>query len=195
MTVNKTMRLAVIFFAAITLVTSMTAHAQNPPDNPVPPGFILSPMARATIFVRDQEESLKLYRDILGLRVRADREFDDERFNQILGTNKLGIKVKILQSGDVVYGNVGLFELRGDDRKAVAPPPSATRAITGDAAVVFNTTDIMGINAKVKAAGYVIIAEPMVLFPNDAFAVQPLEMLFRDRDGILVNLIQPGVRK
>jgi catechol 2,3-dioxygenase-like lactoylglutathione lyase family enzyme len=174
---------------------AMTATAQTPPSNPIPPGFILSPMARATIFVRDQDESLKLYRDILGLRVRTDRTFDDERFNQVLGTKKLGIKVKILQSGDVVYGNVGLFELKGDERAKAPVVQRAPSAITGDAAVVFNTSDIMGITAKVRAAGYVIISEPMVLFPNEAMDVQPLEMLFRDRDGILVNLIQAGRRK
>ncbi|MDX2143866.1 MAG: VOC family protein [Rhodospirillaceae bacterium] len=180
-----------VSFASI----AMTAVAQTPPSNPVPPGFILSPLSRATIFVRDQEESLKLYRDILGLRVRADREFNDARFNQILGTQGLTIKVKILQSGDVVYGNVGLFQLVGDDRTKVPAPLQAATSVTGDAAVVFNTTDIRGINDKVKAAGYTVIAEPMVLFPNPEMEVEPLEMLFRDRDGILVNLIQPGVAK
>jgi catechol 2,3-dioxygenase-like lactoylglutathione lyase family enzyme len=163
--------------------------------NPIPEGFKLAPMSRATIFVRDQEESLKLYRDILGLRVRRDREFNDARFNQVQGTTGLAVKVKILQSGDVVYGNVGLFQLVGDDRAKVPAPAQAKQAVTGDAALIFNTTDIWGIYAKVKAAGYTIIAEPMVLFPNPDMAVEPLEMLFRDRDGILVNLIQAGVPK
>jgi len=152
-------------------------------------------MARATIFVRNQDESLKLYRDILGLRVRRDSRFDDPRFNQVQGTKNLGIKVKILQSGDVVYGNVGLFELQGDDRKQTPPALRQTSVVTGDIAVVFMTTDIMGITAKLKAAGYAIISEPMVLFPNDAMEIQPLEMLFRDSDGILVNLIQAGRKK
>ena len=185
--------------AAITLAiwsaAVMTASAQTPPTNPVPPGFIVSPLARATLFVRDQDESLKLYRDILGLRVRADREFADDRFNKVLGTKNLNIKVKILQSGDVVYGNIGLFELKGDNRAKSPAVQNAKAAVTGDAAVVMNTSDIMGITAKLKAANYVIISEPMVLFPNPAMDPEPLEMLFRDRDGILVNLIQSGRKK
>jgi hypothetical protein len=36
---------------------------------------------------------------------------------------------------------------------------------------------------------------PMALFPREDMEVQPLEMLFRDRDGTLVNLIQQGRRK
>ena len=190
------MRISMTLALTVALIgAAMPAPAQTPPSNPVPPGFILSPMARATIFVRDQDESLKLYRDILGLRVRTDREFDDVRFNQVLGTKGLKVKVKILQAGDVVYGNVGLFQLVGDERNQVPPPPAAMKSVTGDAAVVFNTSDIMGITAKLKAAGYTIISEPMVLFPSEQMAVQPLEMLFRDRDGILVNLIQAGRKK
>ena len=38
----------------------------------VPEGSILSPMLRSTHFVSDIDESLKLYRDILGLQIRTD---------------------------------------------------------------------------------------------------------------------------
>lgn len=188
------------FMLALGLGAGLGAAAPAPgaaqSDNPIPEGFKLAPMSRATIFVRDQEESLKLYRDILGLRVRTDRDFvGDPLFNQILGTQGHTIKVKILQAGDVVYGNVGLFQLVGDDRAKIGPPPQDTAARTGDAAVVFMTNDIDGITAKVKAGGYTIISPPMVLFPREDMAVQAREMLFRDRDGILVNLIQAGVRK
>jgi catechol 2,3-dioxygenase-like lactoylglutathione lyase family enzyme len=171
------------------------APAQGLPGNPIPEGFRVAPLARATLFVRDQEESLKLYRDILGLRVRTDREFADERFNRILGTERLRTRVKILQSGDTVYGNVGLFELVGDERASVPAPSRASAARTGDFALVFLTSDIEAIAAKVAAAGYAIIARPMVLFPDAGLKVQPLEMLFRDRDGVLVNLIQPGTQQ
>ena len=62
-------------------------------SNPIPTGFRVAPLARATLFVRSQDESLKLYRDILGLRARVDREFDDERFNRIMGTRGLRTRV------------------------------------------------------------------------------------------------------
>jgi catechol 2,3-dioxygenase-like lactoylglutathione lyase family enzyme len=174
---------------------AVPASAQSPPENPIPDGFKLAPMSRASILVRDQEESLKLYRDILGLRVRFDQDFANQAFNQILGTEGLTIKAKVLQSGDAVYGNLGVFQLVGGDR-AQSPAPFQGAAVrTGDVAVVFMTNDIEGIADKVTAAGYTVISPPMVLFPSDDMAVQPLEMLFRDRDGILVNLIQAGRKR
>jgi catechol 2,3-dioxygenase-like lactoylglutathione lyase family enzyme len=170
----------------------MTATAPGTSTNPIPAGFKVAPLSRATIFVRDRAEALKLYRDILGLRVRVDREFSDERFNRIMGTQNLRARVSILQSGDTVYGNIGIFELVGEDRTGVPDPSREPAARTGDVAVVFFTNDMVGIAAKVTAAGYAIVAPPMVLFPDPKLAMQPREMLFRDRDGILVNLIQPG---
>ena len=39
----------------------------------VPPGVTVSPMTRATLFVRNLDDSLKLYRDILVLKTRINR--------------------------------------------------------------------------------------------------------------------------
>jgi hypothetical protein len=33
------------------------------------------------------------------------------------------------------------------------------------------------------------------LIPRPGYKVQPVEMMFRDRDGVLVNLLQAGVRE
>ena len=156
----------------------------------IPEGFILTPLMRSTHFVRDVDESLKLYRDILGLRPRIEQTFKSEEWDRILGTDGQTVRVAILQSGDMVFANVGIFELIGDD-----PPPPAprTHVKTGDPAVVFLTSDIFGINDKVKAAGYSIVSEPIVLFPREGSDTQSYESLFFDRDGILVNLIQRDV--
>ncbi|MCC5870232.1 MAG: VOC family protein [Gammaproteobacteria bacterium] len=179
--------------AILWLGPSQSARGQaTAPENPVPEGFVLSPMARATVFVRDQQESLKLYRDILGLRVRFDQEFSDERFNQVLGTEGRTFRMTILQSGDTIYGNVGLLQFVDDDH-ASSQPLQTPAARTGDVALVFMTSDIDTIAGKLRAAGYTIISPPMVLFPREDMTTDPREMLFRDRDGILVNLIQPGV--
>jgi hypothetical protein len=64
---------------------------------------------------------------------------------------------------------------------------------TGDSALVFVTSDIFGINEKVKAAGYSIVSEPIVLFPQEGSDIQAYESLFFDRDGIVVNLTQFNV--
>lgn len=157
----------------------------------IPDGFVLSPLMRSTHFVRDLDESLMLYRDILGLRARVERTLEGDLADEVLGTTGKPVKLAILQSGDLVYANIGLFQFVEDD---VPPRPDPrTYAKTGDAAVVFLTNDIFGIYEKVKAAGYPIVSPPMVLFPQEGSDTQSYEMLFFDHDGIGVNLIQRDV--
>lgn len=156
-----------------------------------PDGFQLSPLMRSTHFVRDLEESLNLYQDILGLRPRVERTLEGPELDAVLGTEGKPVKVSILQSGDLVFANVGLFQFVEDN-----PPPRPdprTFVKTGDAAVVFLTSDIFGIYEKVKAAGYTIVSAPLILFPKENSDAQDYEMLFFDHDGIGVNLIQRNV--
>ncbi len=163
------------------------ALAQEPG---VPPGEKLTPMLRASVFVRDIDESLKLYRDILGLKVRLETVLEGEPVNQVLGTTGKTVRVAILQSGDTLAGNVGLFSFLGETPPP--PPPPRTDVRTGDSAFIFVTTDIHGIYARARDAGYTIVSPPMVLFPNPEVEVEDLEMLFFDADGIGINLIQRG---
>lgn len=171
------------------LVVAMSAiHAQEIPD-----GFSVSPMNRATIFVRDLDESLQLYRDLLGLEIRVEALTEGDRINQIMGTKGYALRAVILQSGDSVIGNIGIYEIIGDDRSTLPPPSNRVDTVTGDFAVVFATNDIDGITEQLRAAGYLLISPPMVLYPREDAEVQTREMLFRDRDGVLVNLIEFGV--
>jgi hypothetical protein len=137
------------------------------------------------------DESLKLYRGILGLRVRFEQTFKSEEWDRILGIGGKTVRVVHLQSGDYVFANVAFFQFVGD----IQPPAPDPRTFvkTGDAALVFVTNDIFSINKKVKAAGYSIISEPIVLFPQEGSDTQAYESLFFDRDGILVNLTQFNV--
>ena len=157
----------------------------------IPDGFTVTPLMRSTHFVRDVDESLKLYRDILGLRVRFEQTFKSEEWDRILGIEGKTVRVVHLQSGDYVFANVAFFQFVGD----IQPPAPDPRTFvkTGDAALVFVTNDIFSINEKVKAAGYSIISEPIVLFPQEGSNTQAYESLFFDRDGILVNLTQFNV--
>ena len=177
-------------FILITLIAGLLPLACAVGQEPgVPGGERLSPMLRATVFVTDLEESLKLYRDILGLKPRVERVLEGPRADQILGTEGAKVRLVILQSGDTLSGNVGLFTY--DDEQS--PPPSRTEVRTGDVAFIFITSDIQGIYEQVQAAGYPIVSPPMVLFPRPDSETQDLEMLFFDRDGIGVNLIQRSV--
>jgi hypothetical protein len=110
-----------------------------------------------------------------------------------MGTTGYVLHAVILQSGDSVVGNLGIYEISGDDRRNVPPPSDHLDTMTGDVAVVFATNDIDGLTEQIRAAGYPLISPPMVLYPVEDAEVQTREMLFRDRDGVLVNLIELGV--
>ena len=157
-------------------------------------GFTVSPIARATIFVRDIDESLKLYRDILGLKPWFDNHWKGLGINAIMGTEGRELRATVLRSGDTAFGNIGIYQLYKEDG---TPPTPSTRNDTriGDVAVVFMTTDIDRLTKEIIAAGYPMISPPVVLMHRDNMAVQGREMMFRDRDGVLVNLVQRGVPK
>ncbi len=184
--VPRTMR----YFLFSVLFLMSVGHAQEPV---VPPQEKLTPMLRASIFVRDLDESLRLYRDILGLKPRRQLVLDREAVNRVLGTRDQTVRLAILQSGDTLSGNVGLFSYVQD--KPEPPPAARTDIRTGDTVFVFVTTDIHGIHAILKNEGYSIVSPPIVLFPNPDVEEQDLEMLFFDRDGVGINLIQRGQRR
>lgn len=157
----------------------------------IPEGFSVTPLMRSTHFVRDVDESLSLYRDILGLRVRFEQTFKSEEWDRILGIDGKTTRVVHLQSGDFVIANVAFFQFVGDDQPPAPEPRTFVK--TGDAALVFVTNNIFEIYEKVEAAGYAIVSEPIVLFPQAGSDTQAYETLFFDRDGILVNLTQFNV--
>lgn len=177
-----------ILIGLIFLILTAPAMSQEPN---IPDGFVLSPLMRSTHFVRDIEESLKLYRDILGLRTRLEVTLEGEQVGALLGTRDSAVKAVLLQSGDLVFANVGLFQIVEDNPTARSAPRNHVQ--TGDAALVFLTSDIFGIYEKVKNAGYSTISPPLVLFPDSEASTQSYEVLFFDHDGIGVNLIQRRV--
>ena len=174
------------------VLKAMNPVALTPPRFSV--GQKLAPLARATIFVRDISRSLVLYQQILGMQVMFDHLWTGDRINSILGRDGLGLRAVVLMSGVSAQGNLGLYQLT-DDRVARAKPVSAGGASAGDFALVFPTNNIVDLTREIEAAGYEIVSPVVNLLERLDYAVQPAEMMFRDDDGILVNLVQAGVRK
>jgi len=184
--------LAGLFLVGLSVALTNAAVAAGPV---VPDGFGVSPINRATIFVRDQERSLKLYRDLLGLRVFFNNYWDNGGINAIMNTQGETLRAIVVESGDGVFGKLGIYQLSAASVAKAPPPEQSTTTKVGDFAIVFTTNDIDGYMAKIKAAGYPIISPPVVLKENPAYEVQGREMMFRDPDGVLVNLVQPGILK
>jgi catechol 2,3-dioxygenase-like lactoylglutathione lyase family enzyme len=155
-------------------------------------GQALAPMARATIFVRDIDTSLKLYRDILGLKPMFDNYWKGKGINDIQNTDNVELRAVVLMAGDSSVGNIGIYQLYNAKHRPPAPARNNDTRI-GDVAVVFPTRDIWRLFNEIKSAGYVIISPPVTLIERPRMKQQPLEMMFRDPDGVLVNLVQAGV--
>jgi catechol 2,3-dioxygenase-like lactoylglutathione lyase family enzyme len=102
----------------------------------------VTPLKRTAIIVTDLRRSLKFYRDVLGMNVwvqgKAGRELP--ALFRLLGAPPCTTRWVILQSEDVDWGMVGLFELSGP-----APPTdrhrSRKRANRGEACRQVGTRD------------------------------------------------------
>ena len=167
-----------------------------PTSNPVvfQEGMNIAPLARATIFVRDIDESLKLYRDILGLRPMFDNYWSGEGINAIQGTEGVELRATVLMAGESVMGNLGVYQIHKDPTTPPAPQQTPDTR-TGDFAIVFPTNDIYRLTKEITACGYTIVSPPVSLIIRDEYEVQPVEMMFRYPDVVLVNLVQAGVLK
>ena len=167
----------------------------RPASEPPQPGSHVTAMHRATIFVRDQERSLELYRDLLGMRVFFDNYWDNDSINAIMATQGETLRAVALEGNEGLYGKLGLYQLSVASVARAGPPDRSSVTHVGDFAVVFVTDQIDGLTARLREAGHPIVSEPSALWHSPDYEVQAREMLFRDPDGVLVNLVQPGVAK
>ena len=71
----------------------------------------VSPLVRATIFVRDQTKSLALYRDLLGMHVFFDHYWANDGINAIMATHGETLRAVVLGPGDQVFGKLGIYQL------------------------------------------------------------------------------------
>lgn len=150
----------------------------------------ITPLKRTAIIVRDMERSLAFYRDALGLNVWAEGTAGEElpALYQLLGMPPCQVRWVVLQSEDVDWGMVGLFELT-DPAPEDDTHPSIDRVNRGEACLVFHTPDVDALYEKARSLGLTILCPPTVLELAQHDAVSK-EMTLRDPNGVLVNLVE-----
>jgi predicted enzyme related to lactoylglutathione lyase len=153
----------------------------------------VGPLLRTTIMVRDMDAALAVFQDLLGLTVFRDVELAGEAVSTLVGHENASGRIVILQSGESVVGNVAVMSYADED--AGEAPPYNASLDTGEVALIMETKDIDGIYAAAKAAGYTVFTPPMVIFERPGWAIQSREMMFVGPEGVIINLIQPGVKK
>ncbi len=178
---------------ALGFLLPATGEAQSAPSaKPVfQQGQVIAPLYRANLYVRDIDRSLKLYRDVLKLKVVSDGPWDPKAHG--LNTD-VKVREVVLSAGNPALGNLALYEIKGQ-KEPVRAPFLEPYGHTADVATVWSTKDIWNISDEVKAAGYVVLAPPVTLLTNPDMLVQSVEMQFRDADGFLVNILQGGISK
>jgi catechol 2,3-dioxygenase-like lactoylglutathione lyase family enzyme len=151
---------------------------------------IVTPLRRTAIIIRDMERSLQFYGQVLGLNVwrQGESGADNPALYMLLGAPPCKVRYVIMQSEDVEWGMVGLFELT-DPAPADDTHPAIDRANRGEACLVFHTPDVRRIHRGALAMGITVLCPPTRLVLKE-FGLESLEMTVRDPNGVLLNFIQ-----
>lgn len=150
----------------------------------------VTPLRRTAIIVRDMARSLQFYSQVLGLNIWVQGEggADNPALYSLLGAPPCTVRYVILQSADVEWGMVGLFEL-SDPSPADDTHHAIDRANRGEACLVFHTPDVRRIHREALAMGLTVLCPPTRLVLA-AHGIESLEMTLRDPNGVLLNFIQ-----
>jgi catechol 2,3-dioxygenase-like lactoylglutathione lyase family enzyme len=146
-------------------------------------------MVRTAIFVADIERSRAFYETVLGMReVYIDVELSTGNTWKLLGQPEgSGCHALILKAEGDPMGMVGLFELKENSPPAVDRPAGA-RAHIGEGCMVFYCQDLDPVVDALKSGGHEILSPPEPFRVGDE--VKQREMIFRDPDGMMINLIE-----
>lgn len=146
---------------------------------------------RATIIVRNMENSLKLYRDVVGMKVNYDTVVTTSGVALPAGEPGAKARLVLLNANDPWVGWVGLMEW-------LDPPIAAgeypKRMGPGGVVIVMNTDDVEGRCAAAKQVpGVTFTAEPRLqVYPgrNGGPDIRVKGCNFFDPDGILIEMNQ-----
>ena len=139
----------------------------------------------SAIHARDEEASLRFYRDGLGLQVLMDHEFDGDWPTLF---DAPSTRLRSLFLGDPATPDAGIVELvtfAVDGAEADGPLPSAARPGHGFFLLSF-FVDVAATLARLAALGFDAPARRITV-PGPAGEVEMAAI--RDPDGVLVELV------
>ena len=158
-------------------------------------GFKTTQVSRITLFCRDLEKSLALYRDILGFEEVESKTIQTKAFNELMNIHDKNcfVRISYLQSERSDHGLIALFEINSselDKNQSI----QTTQIQYGQSVIVLSTKDHKKIYRELKKKDYTFLVEPTEyekLEDSDYIkAGLYKEMSFYDPDGFLINLIE-----
>ncbi|MCB1677919.1 MAG: VOC family protein [Halioglobus sp.] len=148
--------------------------------------------SRTTLFCRDIEKSLQLYRDTLGLQVIDDKTLEGAAAGALLGLGPCTLRIVLLTDSGGHNPTVGLFQVSGIELPSLAEPPA--RMALGQTATVFATDRFDELVETLRGAGTAFLTEPLTYPKKQASPGSPAglykEVICFDPDGNLVSLMQ-----
>tara|TARA_Y100000748_G_scaffold39371_1_gene29146 strand:+ start:795 stop:1286 length:492 start_codon:yes stop_codon:yes gene_type:complete len=158
-------------------------------------GFKTTPVSRITLFCRDLEKSLALYRDILGFEEVESKTVQTKAFNELMNIHDKNcfVRISYLQSERSDHGLIALFEINSselDKNQSI----QTTQIQYGQSVIVLSTKDHKKIYRELKKKDYTFLVEPTEYekLEDSEYIKAGLykEMSFYDPDGFLINLIE-----
>ena len=130
-------------------------------------------LSHCFLVVHDYDEALTFYRDVLGLEVRNDVEFEDNRWLTLSAPEQPGVEIGLEIPGYFPHTSAA-------DRQATADL-LAKGLLPG---VIFRTDDVDKMFERVRAAGAEVLQEPI----DQPYGVR--DCAFRDPSGNMVRFSQ-----
>lgn len=154
-------------------------------------------LRRTTLIVRDMENSLRFYRDALGLRVVYDNIIRTPRTATRDEAAQRSLRLVFVQANDDFIGIIGLIEYRKPLKQPPAVVPEAFSI--GTNVLLFNAQDLDATFVRARAVpGVTVVEEPAeTTYPGyDGKSPIPVRVsTLRDPDGFTVELNQLLVDK
>lgn len=178
--------------AALLLAGPAAAQTKVSPGVRAPMEKLPTDVRRTTLIVRDMENSLKLYRDVIGLKVNYDTSVQTSGVALPAGKPGATARLVLLNANDPFVGWIGLMQWTKPTLGAAKRYPK--RITYGGVVIVMNTDDVEGrCAAAAKVAGVTMTAPPrMQEYPgrNGGPVIRVKGCNFFDPDGILIEMNQ-----
>lgn len=151
-------------------------------------------LARSSIFCRDIDKSLELYRDVLGLEVIEDKVVEGKGIGGMVGLGDCRMHIIYLQAPNPDGALVALFEITNPQPAGLPEPPNYQQVHVGQPALVFDSDQVNDIYADLDRRGYRVLTPPMrYVKPDDSEYTKAgvyTELIFFDPDNVLVSIVQ-----
>ena len=167
--------------------TGKTAAGVEAPKTALP-----TDVRRLTILVRDMENSLKLYRDVIGLKLNYDQRLTVSGVALPAGVPGNKVRLVLLNGNDPFIGWIGLMQYFDPPIPTRAPYPRRLEA--GGHVLILNTDDAAKRCEMARAVpGVVFTAEVRdQIYPgrNGGSDIHVMGCNFFDPDGTLIEMNQ-----